>query len=333
MRRKLLSPERLIAMTVLLGTMIVALTPAQTENHDSARPEKSSGKKDQPVPQQVAPVTIPVTPRMKKSGVEAELITLDDLTIKEDGEPQNILLVRNIGNNPITLAVLIQDDLVSSIANEIKYIAEFIRGLPKESRVMVGYMRTGSLQVRQKFTTDLEKAARALRIPAGTSTVAPFNPYVEVIEGLNKFENLPTGRRAALVISDGLDLSRGSEFGASSQSLDLQRAINEAQRRGVAIYGFYAPTQATASGRSILAADAQGSLERLANETGGHAYFQGTGAPVSFDPYLRELGSALTRQIAVTYLSTHITKGSHRVEVRSDRTDIEIDYPTAYNRK
>jgi hypothetical protein len=194
-------------------------------------------------------------------------------------------------------------------------------------------MRAGSLQVRQKFTMDLEKAANSLRIPAGTPSVAPYNPYVEVIEGLRKFESLPSGRRAALVISDGLDTSRGSELTSSSQSVDLQRAINEAQRRSVAIYGFYAPTLATANGRSLLAADAQGGLMRLADETGGHAYFQGTGAPVSFDPYLRELGSALTRQIAVTYLSTHPNKGYHRVEVGSDRTDIEIDYPRAYTRK
>ena len=30
---------------------------------------------------------------------------------------------------------------------------------------MVGYITTGTLQVRQPFTTDLEKAAKSLRIP------------------------------------------------------------------------------------------------------------------------------------------------------------------------
>ena len=32
---------------------------------------------------------------------------------------------------------------------------------------MVGYLRTGSLQVKQRFTNDLEKAAKALRPPQG----------------------------------------------------------------------------------------------------------------------------------------------------------------------
>jgi hypothetical protein len=106
------------------------------------------------------PVTVPVTLSIEKDA-ELELQNID-LTISEDGEPQTIISIRSIGtNSPITIAVLIQEDLVPSVANEIKALADFIRKLPKGSRVMVGYLRTGSLQVKQKFTTDLERAAGA----------------------------------------------------------------------------------------------------------------------------------------------------------------------------
>ncbi|MEJ7709926.1 MAG: hypothetical protein WKF84_08715 [Pyrinomonadaceae bacterium] len=101
-------------------------------------------------------------------------------------------------------------------------------------------------------------------------------------------------------MSDGLDISRGADSASPSQSLDLQRAVNEAQRRGVAIYSVYAPTASTPSFNSILTSYAQGSLNRLSDETGGKAFFQGTGAPVSFDPYFRDLSMMLTRQIALT---------------------------------
>ena len=102
------------------------------------------------------PVTVPVTIRVKE---ETELQNID-LSIHEDGEPQTIISLRGIGtNSPITLVVLIQEDLVPSVGNEIKDMAQFVRKLPKGSRVMVGYLRTGSLQVKQRFTTDLEKAA------------------------------------------------------------------------------------------------------------------------------------------------------------------------------
>src|SRR5215203_6380299 len=58
---------------------------------------------------------------------------------------------------PLNIAVLIQDDLISQVGNELGVTRDFIRSLPQGSRVMVGYITSGSLQVRQPFTTDLEK--------------------------------------------------------------------------------------------------------------------------------------------------------------------------------
>ena len=275
------------------------------------------------------PVTVPVTIRVKEES-EFELQNID-LTISEDGEPQTIISIKSVGtNSPITLAVLIQEDLVS-VGNEIKPLGEFIRKLPKGSRVMVGYLRTGSLQVKQRFTNDLEKAAKALRPPSGFASSSPYNPYVEVIEALKKFESQPLGRRAILLVSDGLDISRGVDSSSPTQSVDLQRAVNESQRRGVAIYGFYAPTAAAAA-NPLLAGNAQSSLLRLSNETGGIAFFQGTGAPVSFDPFIRELDVSLQKQAAVTFLSTHMNKGFHRIEVRSSTPGVRVAYPSGYMR-
>lgn len=301
------------------------LEPAE---NDSA----SRGKKDRG---QVRSVTIQITPHVRglKKPQDEELIALGDITIKEDGEERKVLSIRSIGNTPLALAILIQDDVVSSIANEIKGVGEFIRTLPKGSRVMVGYIRSGSLQVRQRFTTDLDKAVRSLRIPISSATAAPYNPYVEIIEGLKRFEALPSGRRAMLVITDGLDTSHGLSDSSAGLSLDLQRAIREAQRRSVAIYSIYAPTvTATADRNPILVNNAQGSLERLSDESGGRAFFQGSGAPVSFDPFLHELGESLFMQLAVTFLSTNSSKGFHRLEASFARPGVKVDYPTGYTR-
>jgi len=274
------------------------------------------------------PVTVPVTIRVKE---ETELQNID-LSIHEDGEPQTIISVRGIGtSSPITLAVLIQEDLVPSVGNEIKDLADFIRQLPRGSRVMVGYLRTGSLQVKQRFTTDLDKAAGALRPPVGFASAGPYNPYVEVIEALKKFESQPLGRRAILLVSDGLDISRGVDSSSPTQSVDLQRAVNESQRRGVAIYGFYAPTLVAASNPALVS-NAQSSLLRLSNETGGSAFFQGTGAPVSFQPFIRELDISLQKQAAITFLSTHLGKGFHRIEVKSSTPGVRVSYPSGYMR-
>lgn len=281
----------------------------------------------------VRSVTIPITVKTRK-GITLGELEAADFTVREDGENQNVLSLRAMGEaTPLAVAVLIQDNVVSSVGNDIPAIKDFIRRLPAGSRVFVGIIKTGSLQVRQKFTTDLARAAEAVRPPSGFANNAPFNPYVEIIEALKRFESLPAGRRAVLVVSDGLDASRGIDSASPSQSIDLQRAINEAQRASVAVYSFYAPTVgATTNGNSILVNYAQGSLQRLADETGGQAFFQGTGAPVSFDPFLRELTAALGKQLALTYLSTHAAKGFHSIKILTDRSGIEINHPAGYTR-
>ena len=280
------------------------------------------------------PVTIPISIKVTGGGPETELQQIGPLTVSEDGEPQTVLSIRAVGtNSPLTIAVLIQDDLVSSISNEIKSLREFIdfiRLSPRGSRVLVGYVRSGSLQVRQKFTNDFEKAGKALRVPLGVSSAAPYNPYVQVIEALRRFDSQPSGRRAILLVSDGLDISRGVDSSSPGQSIDLQRAITEAQRRGVAVYAFYAPS--VASRDQILSLNGQSSLQRLSDETGGRAFFQGTGAPVSFDPFIKEVRSLLDTQIALTYLSTHPNKGFHRIEVRSITPGVKVDFPAGYTR-
>jgi VWFA-related protein len=281
----------------------------------------------------VRSVTIPITIRHRGGdAVQRELQQIGELTVREDGEEQKILSIRAYGTEtPISVAILIQDDVVTSISNEIKPLGEFIRRLPRGSRVMVGYIRSGSLQIRQRFTADLDRAAESLRIPLGSANAAPYNPYVEIVEGLRRFEAMPKGRRAMLVVSDGVDNSRGFDSSTPSQSIDLQRAIKEAQRQAVAIYSFYAPT-VTSVNSPRLSSNGQGALELLADDTGGRAFFQGTSAPVSFDPYLKELAGTFTRQIALTYLSTHPKKGFHRIEVNSGRKDVEIEHPTGYTR-
>ena len=200
---------------------------------------------------------------------------------------------------PVNLAILIQDDLVSQVGNELDETRDFIRSLPAGSQVMVGYITTGTLQVRQPFTTDLDKAARSLRMVMSTTSASAFNPYVEVVEALRKFET-GKGKNVLLLISDGLDTSRGFDSSAAGNTLDLHRAIDNARKRDVAVYTFYAPSVGLTSQNRLAVSYGQSSLNRLANDTGGKAFFQGSGF-VSFSPYFRRLREALNEQYARAY--------------------------------
>jgi VWFA-related protein len=305
------------AKTLLMAAVVSVLLSGQLA--DAQRESrKNTGAK---------PVTVPVTIRLREARREVEMRFVDYI-LKEDGELQTILSIRKPSENPITLGILMQDDLAQSVSNEAKGIANFVRRLPTGSRVMVGYIRSGSLDVRRKFTTDLEKAASGVRPTLGLASAGPFNPYVEVIEALRRFDAQPLGRRAIVLVSDGVDASRGLDSSSPGLSLDLQRAINEAQRRSVAVYSIYAPPAGGAG--DMLALNGQSCLERLSKETGGLAFFEGTGAPVSFDPFLKEIDASILMQIALTYLSTHPGKGFHRLEIKPLEPDVVIRHPSGY---
>ena len=199
---------------------------------------------------------------------------------------------------PLNIAILIQDDLISQVGNELGVTRDFIRSLPAGSRVMIGYITAGTLQVRQPFTTDLNRAASSLRIPIASTSASAYNPYVEVVEALKKFDPSWKGHDAVLLVSDGLDTSRGFDSSTAGHTIDIDRTISEANRRNVAVYSFYAPSVGLTS-RSFLAASyGQSSLNRVSHDTGGMAFFQGTNGFVTFDSYFKRLREELNRQYA-----------------------------------
>lgn len=312
-----------ILMMVLALSVIGALTPR------SALSQADSDRQKQKVRTVSIPISI-FTRQELREGQMSEFVQADRLIVRENRDEQTILSIRSVTDAPLSLAVLIQEDLVSNFNLQIRDLAEFIRNLPRGSRVMVAYLRGGSLQIRQKFTDDLELASRAFRIVTSAPTAGPRNPYDSLIDALDRFDALPAGRRAVLLVSDGLDVSQGIASSTPGQSLDLDRAILRAQRRSVAVFSFYTPTRLTEEGNSSLVMNGQGSLLRLSDETGGRAFFQGSAAPVSFLPFFKDLRILLNRQFLLSYLSTHMKKGYYKVEVVSTNPEVKIEHPKGY---
>ncbi|MBX3244415.1 MAG: hypothetical protein KF685_08165 [Acidobacteria bacterium] len=283
--------------------------------------------------ERVRTVSIPISIYTKdelRQGAPGEMLQVDSLTVLENKEEQTILSIRSVVDAPLALAILIQDDVTSEFNLQLRDIAAFIRGLPKGSRVMVAYLRAGSMDIRQKFTDDLDKAARSLRMVASSSSLSPRSPYDSLVDALNRFDALPAGRRAVLMVSDGLDLSEGGEGASPSMSTDLNRAILRAQRRSVSVFSFYSSTVYTESGNSMNILNGQSSLLRLSEETGGRAFFQGNYSPVSFDPFFKQLNVLLTRQFLLSYLTTNMKKGYYKVEVVSSNKEVRIEHPKGY---
>jgi VWFA-related protein len=275
-------------------------------------------------------VTILVTahPHTEQMQGAAKNLQPDDFSVREDDRPQKTITVKNASEAAPVIAILIQDNLIAQVDNEISEIKAFILGLPEGSRVMTGYLTVGSLRVSQDFTSDRRKAAESLRIIRSDPESAPYNPYVEVVEALRRYDSQPAGRRLMLLVSDGLDLSHGLSEASPSQSIDLDKAVRECQRDGVVVYSFYAPSVGLTRINLEAANFGQGSLLRLSDETGGEAFFTGT-TFVSFDPYFKELNALLGRQWILTYHSSNTGSGFHKIKVVTE-SNVHLHYPHGY---
>ncbi|HEX8146222.1 MAG TPA: hypothetical protein VF591_03385, partial [Pyrinomonadaceae bacterium] len=135
----------------------------------------------------------------------------------------------------------------------------------------------------------------ALRIPVGSASAAPYNPYVQLRDAIKLFPAGGQNRGAVLLVSDGLDTSRGFDFSDSINSVDLNRAVREAKNRGVSVYSFYAPSAGLTSFNSRAVSFGQSALNRVSNETGGRAFFQGSDF-VTFNAYFSRLAKTLNEQ-------------------------------------
>jgi hypothetical protein len=310
---------RKTAILGLLGLLLASAGPALAQ------------KKDPKQRPNVRTVTIPISIYRKKESKQdqtEELIQIDRLIVREDKDNQTILSIRSVMNTPLSLAVVLQEDLSQGVNLQLGDLRDFIKGLPRGSRVMVGYIRGGTFRVRQRFTDNLERAAASLQIVGGNAS--SNGPFEGIAEATSYFEAMPSGRRAILLVSDGVDASQGTTAFDLLNSPQLDQATLKAQRRGVAVYSIYSPTQLTQSANSTVISYGQGALQKLADETGGQSFYQGTVAPVSYIPFLRDLDMLLDRQFALTFLSTHMKKGYHRVDVTSTNPDVKIEHPQGY---
>jgi VWFA-related protein len=275
-------------------------------------------------------VTVLVTtvPNNERSREIAAKLQPSDFIVLEEKQRQQILSVKRASEAPMSVAVLMQDDLASHVNNEIQCIKDFIRQLPEGSQVMVAYITTGALRVTQDFTTDRARAADSMRVIVGSRSASTYSPYIEVTEAIRRFDKQPMGRRIILLVADGLDLSSGYRGASPLFSPYLEQAISEAQRRSVAIFPFFAPTSGLLRWDRIAVNYGQGSLNRLADETGGEGFFTGTDL-VSFDPYFKELNELFDRQWLITYRSSNTGKGFRKIEVTTD-FDLHLHHPAGY---
>ena len=221
----------------------------------------------------------------------------------------------------LELFLLLDDASDMSLGSQLDDLRRFINAQPATTAISVGYMRNGTVDIVQNLTTDHASAAKALRLPLG-SVGAYASPYLSVVDLIKRWPESPV-RREILMISNGIDPLGG---GPSNPYLDS--AIEQAQRDRVLIYTIYA-TGVGHLGHSFWRFNwGQNNLSRLADETGGEAYFQGFGTPIAFAPYLEDFTNKLDHQYLLTFLAKAGKKaGFQRVKLQTEVPNADLVVP------
>jgi len=277
----------------------------------------------------------PVTPTSKVVSVTVtatglhnntpRLLTRDDVLVYQEREQLPVLNVTPLqeGKAGLDLTILFEDSLESNFVLQLAEIAEFIRSLPPTTRVAIAYIRNPTFTMGQELTTDRESAVRALQVPLGSPREfdSPYLALADLVMAMPDSGN----RRAILMISDGVDRFRGP---FEPVSPDLEPAYQEAQRRGVLVYAIYATRSEPASRSSVGIQDAQGSLTRLAQETGGEAFVEGFSTPAFLKPHLQEFRQLLEQQYLISFRTQLImTDQYEHFKFTTKVPDIELIAP------
>ncbi len=268
------------------------------------------------------PVRVVVTVEARH-GKEIPVINREDVMVHQGRDRAQVTgwLPLQGDHAGLELFLLLDDASDMSLGSQLDDLRRFINAQPATTAISVGYMRNGTVDIVQNLTTDHASAAKALRLPLG-SVGAYASPYLSVVDLIKRWPESPV-RREILMISNGIDPLGG---GPSNPYLDS--AIEQAQRDRVLIYTIYA-TGVGHLGHSFWRFNwGQNNLSRLADETGGEAYFQGFGTPIAFAPYLEDFTNKLDHQYLLTFLAkTGKKAGFQRVKLQTEVPNADLVVP------
>lgn len=199
----------------------------------------------------------------------------DSFSVSEDGRPQTLRRFEWVSDLPIHAGLLL--DVSASMSDSLETVTAAALGFveqilePRDRLALLTFNERPD--VVQRFTNDvgnLQGSLAALRADGGTAI------YDSLVFALHYFHGI-RGQKALLLLSDGQD---------ESSTFAFEDTLEYARRAGVAIY-------AIGIGEAVAKRGHRKVLDKLAEETGGQAFFAPDVAelPAIYDLIQEELRS------------------------------------------
>jgi VWFA-related protein len=309
--------------TALVGCLALILGGSSGSGIHSQNPAKSldakAEKSDKPenLVVNVELINVLFTVADRKGKLVTDL-NKSDLKLYEDNRAQTITNFSRETDLPLTIALVI--DTSTSIRDRFKFEQEaaidfLYRTLrPKKDKAFL-ITFDSAIELVQDYTDNpeiLSKAIRQIRPGGGTKMLDAI--YLTCQEKLKS----ETGRKIMILISDGDD----------NLSLEtLTSTLEMAQKSDVAIFAI----STNSSGFfGITAPKADKNLKRLAEETGGRAFFPFKAEDLSSS--FQDIGAELRSQYSLAYRSSNATRdGSFRsIKIETERKNLKVKSRKGY---
>ncbi|HTF43260.1 MAG TPA: VWA domain-containing protein [Terriglobales bacterium] len=357
MTSKLRPALRNILFPVLAATLLLAGQP-------------SSSQQAPTISSEVKVVNMLATVRDKHGKIVPKL-TKDDFTLEEDGRPQTIRYFSEVTGLPLTLGLLVDTSLSQRLvidqerAASKNFLVQVLRE-DKDKAFLIHFDR--EVELSQDLTSSgqkLEAALDALNTPQLNPDRGSDSPdsspgpgrghgrraagtllYDSIYLASNELMKKQTGRKAIIVLSDGVD--RGSKEG-------LETAIESAQRADTLVYsilfksdeehrnrgGFSGPGM----GRGGMGRhggggqrpqephpDGKKTLERISRETGG-GFFEVSKKQTTEDIY-NTIEQELRGQYSLGYTPQKTdaspAAGYHKILLQTKQKDLAVQTREGY---
>jgi len=310
-------PFKIIARLVILLTCWQLSAAAQNTSSQvlDTKTEESDKAKNLVINVDLVNVLFTVTDRRGKLVTD---LAQKELKLFEDNRVQSITNFSRETDLPLTIALLI--DTSTSIRDRFKFEQEaaidfLYRTIrPKKDK---GLLITfdSAIELVQDYTDNPEALAKAIRqVRPGGGTKMLDSIYLACQEKLKS----ETGRKLIILISDGDD----------NLSLEtVNSTLEMAQRSDVAIFtistnssGFF----------GLTAPKADKLLKRLADETGGRAFFPFKAEDLSQS--FQDIATELRSQYSLAYRSSNVNRdGTFRaIKIEPERKNLKVKSRKGY---
>ena len=241
-----------------------------------------------------------------------------DITLTEDNKPQTISNFSRETDLPLTIALLI--DTSTSIRDRFKFeqdaASEFLyRTLRPRKDKALFITFDSAIELVQDYTDSPEILAKAIRqVRPGGGTKMLDAIFLACQEKLKA----ETGRKVIILISDGDD----------NLSLETANSVLEmAQRSDVSIFAI--STNSTGF-FNLSAPKSDKLLKRLAEETGGRAFFPFKAEDLTQS--FQDISAELRSQYSLAYRSTNTLRdGNFRsIRIELDRKNLKVKSRKGY---